>query len=128
MRGYFRGLMQNKRPELDRPLLDSSGIGRGWRGGVGPRSLGALGGFAGIRLQGEDGLADGGAVPLAHVYRHNFARYGGGDLYDRLVCLQFDDGLILGQNLSRGNEDVEDLASFDVLSQVGKSEFNSHVA
>ena len=36
-------------------------------------------------------------------------------------------GFVLGEHLSLGDQDVEHFAGFDVLAQIGKSEFNGHI-
>ena len=58
-----------------------------------------------------------GIDPPAHRRRH---------FDDRLVSLELDDGLVFGQGIAHRDEEIDDLAGLDILSQIRELKLYRH--
>ena len=70
-------------------------------------------------LGGPELIARLNRIAGAHVDFHDLARLGAGDFHDGLVGFEFDDALIALDLVALADEQFDDVAAFDVFTQLG---------
>ena len=116
------------RPVPQGPPAPAAGAAGCGRGGAGRRAAGAAGRGRGTFVERQDDLADGDLVAALDLDLGDRAGHRRRHFDGRLVGLELEDGLILGDRVADLDEDVQHVAALDAVPEVGNLEFGGHVA